>query len=135
MDQNLEGKDDVEERKLTAVHVPPEDVGIYFLGDSHPSSFVGYIVEAMTDEQIQEYIDAQERLKPPCMRKQAPQSETPVKNTNVNAGGSPSGAARALETVVEVEEEDNTNVNATSSPSKTAGTLQTIPEADEEADA
>ena len=89
MDQNLEPKSDPVHRKVKAKRVKPEEHGVYFLGASSKKSFVGYIRNAMTDEEIQEYIKVQERLAPPCMKERKSQSQTTVEDTNTNtdAGG------------------------------------------------
>lgn len=131
MDQNLEGKGE-EERALVAVPVPAEDVGIYLLGAHDPRSFVGYIEGGWTDEEIEEYIKMQERLRPACLKRRESQSEAEVEEVNTNEKGSASRAALVLETINEEEDEEDHTTIAEHSPSKSAGILETIFETEDE---
>jgi hypothetical protein len=106
MDQNLEPKGDPVYRKVKAKRVCPEDVGVYFLGESDETSFVGYMRPTMTDKEIQEYIEVQERLAAPCMKERKSRSQAPVGNTNTTAGGLFYLLAKALETTVDAEDEE-----------------------------
>lgn len=112
MDQNLEPKGDMEEqrtRKLKAKRVSLKKSGIYFLGDSCSTSFVGYISGAMTDGEIQEYIEVQERLKPLSVkeRERAPQSQTPVEDANMEAPTSKINLSKSLETPDQPEDDED----------------------------
>lgn len=60
----MEPKGEQPTRKLTAKAVSPESVGVYLLGATDPSSFVGYIKGAMNKKERDEYIAQQKRLAP-----------------------------------------------------------------------
>lgn len=101
MDQNLEPKTGQPKRKLKAIPLSLQETGIYFLGATSPRSFVGYIEGGMTDEELQEYAEQQERLKPACMKKKTADSQDLA-----DAEGFDFSPPRFLETIPEVEEED-----------------------------
>lgn len=104
MDQNLEPKVDPPYRKIKAKRVKPEEHGVYFLGASSKNSFVGYIRNGMTEEEIQEYIKVQEQLAPPGMKERKLRSEAVAENANTDAEGLFHPLARGLESASDAED-------------------------------
>ena len=93
MDQNLEPKTSPPLPKLNAKRINPADKGYYFLGATSSDTFVGYIKPAMTDAEIKEYIEVQERLEPPAVREAKARSRAAAaaENANISAGGGGGG--------------------------------------------
>jgi hypothetical protein len=95
MDQNLEPKSATEFSEVQAESISPEESGVYFLGESSSTSFVGYLSNEMADEEIQEYIDVQKRLAPLCLKEAQPRSQAPVDTNHMNAEVSSSKVGQA----------------------------------------
>jgi hypothetical protein len=109
MDQNMEPKVDTPEPKIKRKRVKPEDIGYYFLGATSPKTFVGYIKGGMTEAEIQEYIDFQERLAPPSRQKEnrepQPELQEPAKDNSADAERPVFPARQPLTTIYEADEE------------------------------
>jgi hypothetical protein len=68
MDQNLEPKGDMELPEVIIKRLTPEQSGIYLKGETSPETLICYVENAWTEEQVQEYIIVQLKLRPQCVK-------------------------------------------------------------------
>jgi hypothetical protein len=68
MDQNLEPKGDMELPEIIIQRLSAEESGIYFVGEISPKTLICTIENGWTDEQVQEYITVQLKLRPQCLK-------------------------------------------------------------------
>jgi hypothetical protein len=68
MDQNLEPKGDMELPEIIIQRLSSEQSGIYLKGATSPDTLICTIENAWTEEQVQEYITVQLKLRPQCLQ-------------------------------------------------------------------
>ena len=86
MDQNLEPKGDMELPEVIIKRLSAEESGIYFVGGPSPDTLICTIENGWTDEQVQEYITVQLKLRPQCMKdRDRERAETPTKVSSTSS--------------------------------------------------